>query len=142
MERFWEKVDQSGGPEACWPWMAYVKGTGYGQFWYEGRDQHAHRVAYQLVVGPIPEGAEIDHVRARGCTRKDCVNPAHLEAVTHRENTLRSDAPVAANARKTHCEQGHEFTPENTYVVKGRYQRQCRTCKREAWRRWKARVST
>jgi hypothetical protein len=84
---------------------------------------YAHRVLYRLVNGPIPIGAEIDHL----CRNRSCVNPDHLEAVSHRENLMRSPiAPAAINARKTHCKYGHEFTQTNTYVSSGR--RRCRLC--------------
>ena len=80
--------------------------------------------------GPIPEGLTLDHL----CRVRACVNPAHLEPVTLRENTLRSpSAPTAINARKTECLRGHAFTPENTWVHRSR--RCCRECKRSWWRR-------
>lgn len=132
LDRFWEKVDRSGGPLACWPWLGVVSDNGYGKL----NNRYAHRVAYQLAVGPIPDGLTIDHVKARGCTRRDCCNPAHLEPVTRGENALRGDSRNARNARKTHCRRGHEFTPENTRISK-RGHRECRTCSRmnRAYRR-------
>lgn len=128
--RFWAKVDKSGGPLACWPWLGSLAGYGYGRIWHRGRHVPAHRFAYELLVGPIPEGMEIDHVKERGCTRRNCVNPAHLEPVTRRVNTLRGDSFAGQNSRKTHCIHGHEFTPENTGITKK--QRFCRICKRRA----------
>jgi hypothetical protein len=80
-------------------------------------------VAYELAIGPIPEGLTIDHL----CRNRGCVNPAHLEAVTNRTNLLRGDGIAALNARKTHCKRGHEFTPENTYVWR-EGTRACRAC--------------
>ena len=71
----------------------------------------AHRVAYELEVGPIPKGLTIDHL----CRTHGCVRPSHLEPVTPRENVLRGQTIPAKNANKTHCLRGHEFTPENTY---------------------------
>ena len=133
-ERFWPKVDVR-GPDECWPWLASKQSAGYGQI-AVGRGHApllAHRVAYELVVGPIPAGLTIDHVKARGCTRKDCVNPAHLEPVTQRENVLRSDNACAVNARKTHCHRGHEFTVENTTLRGGT--RACRICEKARWAR-------
>lgn len=88
--RFWAKVDKSGGPGACWPWTAGIcTRTGYGNIWWLGRAQSAHRIAYELAIGPIPPGLTVDHVEARGCTLRHCVNPAHLEAVTQAENNRR-----------------------------------------------------
>jgi hypothetical protein len=88
------------------------------------RNQFAHRLAYELFVGPIPEGQTIDHL----CRNRPCVNPGHLEVVDMRTNLLRGSSPTAQNARKTHCKHGHEFTPENTALKQGRY-RICRTCR-------------
>jgi hypothetical protein len=89
-ERFWEKVDRR-GPDECWPWTAATKGHGYGMFAVAKVDgrvilRQAHRMAYELAVGPIPEGLEIDHT----CSVRNCVNPAHLEPVTHLENCRRT----------------------------------------------------
>lgn len=122
VERFWAKVDKS-GPGGCWLWTAWLSG-GYGRFRVGPRLVYAHRLAYELLVGPIPEGLELDHVRARGCTSKACVNPAHLEPVTHRENVLRGDSPSALLARATHCGRGHELAGPNLW------RGQCRECRR------------
>lgn len=132
MERFWSKV-QIGEPDGCWLWKACLTPQGYGRFHWRGRSVQAHRVAYELAVGPIPEGCELDHVRERGCVHRHCVNPAHLEPVTPEENKRRQDIGKAAriNAAKTHCVRGHEFTPENTYRRPGSEWRECRTCRRE-----------
>lgn len=126
-DRFWSKVDRSGGPDNCWPWLPAKDPGSYGTF-----DQtRAHRVAYELLVGSIPEGLCLDHL----CRHPVCVNPAHLEPVTHRENVLRGNAPMAVNAAKTHCPQGHEYDEENTYVGEGGSHRYCRACRREEQRR-------
>jgi hypothetical protein len=132
-ERFLSKVEKT---PTCWLWRGAINWCGYGRLWIEGHTVMAHRFAYELFVGPIPAGLDIDHVRARGCTNRHCVNPAHLEAVTRRENTLRSTNVVARNAVKTHCRHGHEYTPENTYFSKK--QRHCRTCRLIASRRHEA----
>ena len=130
-ERFWEKVDTSAGPDACWPWRSHInKATGYGTFYVARRKiEYAHRMAYTLTHGAIPDGMTIDHVRSRGCTRTDCCNPAHLEVVTHRENILRGNNMAARFARRTHCDKGHPLTPETivpSYLRRGF--RTCRTC--------------
>ena len=120
---FWKNV-AVGGMDACWPWLRAVTSAGYGSVFIDGRRQSAHRVAYALVHGPIPDSLVIDHK----CRNKVCVNPRHLDLVTTRVNVIdRSQSPVAQNARKTHCRLGHPFNTENTYVDStGR--RHCRTC--------------
>lgn len=125
-ERFWAKVDKR-GPEDCWLWTAYLKPTGYGEIGLGGRNQpmvHAHRVSYEIANGPIPEGLVIDHL----CRVRNCVNPAHLEAVTNKENLLRGVGPSALSARKTHCSQGHPYDEGNTYTHQGT--RHCKECYR------------
>lgn len=135
-ERFWAKVDQSGGPDACWPWTAKIGRANYGAF----DDCHAHIVAYQLTFGPVPEGLELDHVchtadlSCRGggtCLHRRCCNPAHLEAVTHQENSRRGRSP---NRAKTHCPAGHPYSGQNL-VVEALGYRKCRICKNAALRR-------
>jgi hypothetical protein len=125
-ERFWAKVDQSGGPHACWPWLAGISyPSGYGNIWWNGFTRSAHRIAYELAVGEIPSGLTLDHL----CRVRHCVNPAHLEAVPFAVNNARGTSPSAANMAKTHCKHGHEFTPENTYrPPKKPTSRHCRRC--------------
>lgn len=114
--RFWSKVDKTSG---CWLWTGAVTGSGYGSGSAGGKAVLAHRWAYELMVGPIPEGLEIDHL----CRVTLCVNPAHLEPVTHDENVRR--------AMVTHCPAGHPYDEENTYVRPDRGSRECRVCLRE-----------
>jgi hypothetical protein len=121
----------------CWLWQGARSGKGYGQFRWNGRPQAVHRVTYALLIGPIPDGLTIDHVKVRGCRHKNCCWPAHLEAVTNRVNQLRGDGLGGINARKERCSKGHEFTPENTEYYRGF--RRCRTCRRaDNFARWRA----
>ena len=132
-ERFWEKVNKQGptpeqapGLGACWVWRGAIHG-GYGNFSVgQGRFQGAHRVAYELLVGPVPD--TLDHL----CRNPACVNPAHLEPVTNRENILRGTGFAATYAKATHCKSGHEFTLENTaYRTRPEGGRCCRTCRQQ-----------
>lgn len=117
----------------CWTWTASTKKTGYGSFGWSRRSQsiHAHMAAYLLLVGPVPEGLELDHL----CRRRNCVNPDHLEPVTCGENVRRGDAPKIAGTwqrERTHCPSGHEYTPGNTYSIPGRGpNRHCRQCRQD-----------
>lgn len=106
----------------CWDWMAARLPQGYGLFKVGGKMVRAHRMAWQLFHGPIPEGLTLDHLCGRPC----CVCPAHLEPVTMKENLRRGNGIPARNARKTHCKYGHEFSAENTIIKAGH--RQCRLC--------------
>lgn len=115
----------------CWLWQGVVTNAGYGHVWAKGRRILAHRVFYERHVGAIPLGMELDHL----CRVRRCVNPAHLEPVTTRENILRGSAPTAANARKTHCKRGHPLSGDNLYLNRGR--RICVTCMRDRDRRWR-----
>lgn len=128
-ERFWPKVDKL-GPGGCWLWTASTDRYGYGRIHVgtsraDSKLKAAHNVAYELLIGPIPVGLELDHL----CRITACVNPAHLEPVTHRENLLRSDSVSGKAARVTHCPQGHLYDKQNTRVTNG--VRQCRACDRE-----------
>lgn len=130
-ERFWAKVDKT-GPNECWIWTASLNDKGYGNIGLGGSGNvaYAHRVAYELVVGPIPHGLVLDHV----CRTPACVNPAHLEPVTQEENLARSHL---WHARRESCKYGHPFTSENTYTYKGT--RHCRECDRRRSRDWQRR---
>lgn len=104
-DRFWSNVDKT---DDCWLWTGHLHSLGYARFWVDAQTRvYVHRYAYELLVGPIPKHLEIDHL----CGIRHCVNPSHLEAVTHRENLRRSDSQVSTiNARKTRCLRGHEFS--------------------------------
>lgn len=141
-ERFRSKVrvDQETG---CWLWTAGTDGRGYGLFWHGrrgsgGKMHRAHRWAYEVLVGPIPDGLELDHL----CRVRPCVNPDHLEPVTHLENVRRGilGTDQHPNRLKTHCKQGHPFSPENTRVGRDG-KRACRTCHRRWLQEWKARAN-
>lgn len=125
-DRFWAKVVPEPN-SGCYLWTAAVMGKGYGYFHWDGRNQGAHRVAYSILVGPIPEGFEVDH----HCQTPLCVNPTHLEVVTSRENKRRQAT------RRTSCKEGHLFTLESTYTTSAGY-RVCRTCHADYERRRRA----
>src|SRR5574342_701445 len=88
---FWSRVDRSAGPDACWPWLGARNPKGYGRRHFRGAVTLAHRVAFILTKGKIPEGHTIDHL----CRNRACQNPAHLEAVPHRVNLLRGETITA-----------------------------------------------
>jgi hypothetical protein len=117
----------------CWEWVGVKHRDGYGVIWFQQAFRRwyrlAHVVAYEVWVGPIAEGLELDHL----CRNRSCVNPAHLEPVTHRENMRRSISPPGKWQMRTHCERGHEFSGANL-IIRGDGARQCRTCKRERGR--------
>lgn len=131
--RFWEKVDKRGPitpamRTRCWLWTGGRGGKGtpsqrYGQY----RRRRAHRVSYELLVGAVPSGLVLDHK----CRRRECVNPGHLEPVTHRVNILRGEGNAAINARKSACKHGHPLSGRNLLMTSGRKgapRRACRAC--------------
>jgi len=122
VDDYWAHVDV-GDWQDCWLWTAATSGNGYGHLRVDDRMRPAHRVGFELVNGPIPDGLELDHVKDWGCTSTLCCNPLHLEPVTHAENVRR----VARH--RTHCRQGHEYTGENLRVSADGA-RHCRTCDR------------
>lgn len=118
-------------PGRCWNWTGGDSGKGYGTFSYEGRTVRAYRWIYTAAYGPdAAHGLDIDHK----CRNRRCVNPAHLEAVPHRVNVLRSTNHVAARAAQTHCGAGHRFDAANTRI-RSNGTRQCRACTRNRARR-------
>lgn len=127
--RFWARVHKT--PE-CWLWTGGTS-RGYGQLSWgspgtPGRTS-AYRFAYELLVGPVPEGMQLDHL----CRVRNCVNPAHLEPVTCQVNVLRGIGPSATNAAKSHCAKGHPLAGENL-VVNSKGQRICLECRRRSGR--------
>jgi len=121
--RFLDYVEQDPTSD-CILFTGHVRESGYATIEHEGRKHLVHRVAHELLIGAIPPGYQVDHL----CFTRHCVNPFHLEAVTPMVNTMRSASPSRVNADKTHCDYGHEFTPENTYYRHDRTGRICRAC--------------
>jgi hypothetical protein len=127
--RFMSFVDVM--PDGCWRWTGNRDKQGYARFQIASyRSGTAHRWGYEHFVGKVPEGLELDHL----CNRVWCVNPKHLEPVTRAENMRRRYALL------THCVNGHEFTPENTYFRSGGQYRDCRACGRDRQRRYRERL--
>lgn len=143
-ERFWANVETDGPVPAhrpelgpCWIWTGRPHVSGYGYLHVVGGARRSNRLAYELLIGPIPEGLVVDHLCHNGdsscpsgyqCRHRLCVNPAHLEAVLNRVNILRGNNNAAKNAARTHCIYGHEFTADNTLVSDEGRKRKCRTC--------------
>jgi len=125
--KFWMRVNDT---RNCWEFNG-LSTSGYGQFMVNRKNKRAHRIAYELIVGPIPNGLVLDHL----CRNRSCVNPNHLELVTNKENVLRGIGITAKNAKNTHCRKGHEYTNESTYMFRGA--RQCRICKLDHQRKTK-----
>ena len=112
----------------CMEFQGHIGKNGYGYVMFRDHTPRlVHRTVYEFIKGPIPKGLQLDHL----CRNRICVNPDHLEPVTHRVNSLRGRGAPALNAKKTHCPKGHEYTPENTYLQKrppNDVGRICRTC--------------
>lgn len=126
IERIWRSIEYT---DTCWLWKLSRNPLGYGKIKFENRSQPAHRVVYELAVGPIPDGLELDHL----CRVRHCVNPAHLEPVTPLENMRRSLNPNMRAHLADTCVQGHPVSDENTYRNPRNGKKQCRICLR-AWR--------
>jgi uncharacterized protein (DUF433 family) len=123
-ETFWSRVEK-GGVDDCWPWAARRGPQGYGAFRIDGKDRRAHRVAYQLSRGPIPDGLLVRHT----CDNPPCCNPNHLLLGTHADNVAdRRERKRTYNLKKTHCPNGHEYSGSNLYVSALGY-RGCRLCR-------------
>lgn len=137
IDRLNEKIERT---DSCWLWRGATTGGAhaYGMIWQDGKNLLAHRVMHALYKSNIDGGQEIDHL----CRNKLCVNPDHLEAVSHKENMLRAD-PGQRWRQKTHCPKGHAYTAENTRITHG--SRSCKSCEsiynKRRWAESKARAA-
>jgi len=131
-----ERLESKITPEpnsGCWLWLGALNNKGYGQIHVNGKTELAHRKSYEIYVGQIPAGLTLDHL----CRVPCCINPAHLEPVSMRENYLRGIGPIVNgdfHRAKTHCRNGHPFSGENLIIERNGW-RSCRTCRRVAWTR-------
>lgn len=128
--------------DECWLYAGYKNPDGYGVIFctVNGKtiNHRAHRVTYENFVAPIPDNMVLDHL----CRVRHCINPAHLEAVTDKENIMRGIGASAKNSVKTHCPNGHPYNNRNTYThtsAKGNKERYCRRCRDAYIYRWRAR---
>lgn len=119
-DRIWPHVVPTG---FCWLWTGGTT-DGYGNVRRNGQSQRVHRVVYELLIGPIPEGTEIDHL----CRVRACCNPDHLEPVARVVNNARGQSPSSRNRRKTHCPNGHEYDIE--IERRGGVERRCSQCEK------------
>ena len=144
LERFLEKIEIT---ESCWIWKAHVDKGGYARIGEKSEVLYAHRVAYELFVGPIPEDRDVDHQchnadklckGGKTCPHRRCVCPDHLEPAVRQVNASRGRCGQY-QAERTHCPQGHEYTPENIYG--DAKHRTCKTCAiARARARYKAKI--
>lgn len=128
----WDKIQKT---ETCWNWTGSINRSGYGEYYKYNRTFRAHRFIYEILVDKVPRELVIDHL----CKNRKCVNPAHLEPVTNRENLIRGDGISSLNSRKTHCVHGHPFDEKNTSKRKrknGVIWRVCRECMNEKQRKY------
>lgn len=124
-DRLFSRVTKDSN-SGCWNWTGALS-HGYGLMAIgNGRQRLTHRLSYELLVGPIPTGLELDHL----CKNTACLNPAHLEPVTRAENLRRSDSWGGRNSRKTHCPRGHQLIAGTD---NGRVHRRCNECRNPKW---------
>lgn len=124
-KRFWKHVSTEPNT-GCWLWTGMLSDLGYGRLWSREKQLpiNAHRLSYEMHKGKIPDNLTLDHL----CRTRSCVNPDHLEAVPLQENIRRGFSPPAMNARKTHCNRGHNFSGFNL-ILRSDGGRRCRQCK-------------
>jgi len=125
LNRLWSKVVKGPGENDCWGWTDVLSEDGYAYLGVDGRKGGkflVHRLLYELVIGPIPDGKELDHL----CRNRWCVRPDHQEPVTRQVHVSRGQTIAARNAAVTHCPRGHPYDIFNTYMNHG--SRQCRKC--------------
>ncbi len=114
--------------DGCWNWLPALNNSGYGCF----KLTSSHRASYEIHIGPIPDGLDIDHL----CRNRKCVNSDHLEVVTRRENLVRGNTIIARNVRQTHCTKGHPYSGKNLSIHRDG-SRRCRVCNAEKSRQWR-----
>lgn len=125
---FWRKVNRT---DTCWLWTGYLNSEGYGEYASAALTTRlVHRIAYALDTGQLPD-LPLDHL----CRHRHCVNPDHLEPVTSKVNTRRSNVGLNEST-KTHCPHGHPYDEENTLRYGGK--RYCRACKNQRAREARA----
>lgn len=134
-QRFWRKVAvnyDSAYDGNCWEWQAGLQSQGYGMFSLttvipnQTKIVLAHVWAFEYLIGPVPEGLELDHL----CRNTRCVNPSHVEAVTHAINFLRGNHPTAINSRNNVCIRGHDLNSPTVYINPTNGARYCRECRK------------
>lgn len=130
--RLWPRIDRQA--DGCWLWIGGRDSQGYGEIWTGEAMRRVHQIVYELLVGLVPAGLQLDHL----CRVRHCCRPDHLEPVTRRENIARGKGFTAINGRKVACHAGHPFEGANLYITPDG-KRSCRECRRQRMRRWRAR---
>ena len=132
IREFWSRVDVELAT-GCWLWTGTDNGQGYGVLRWHGRQWRAHRLAYEVLRGPI-HAQTLDHL----CPRQNRAQPNHLEPVPNKDNVLRGNGITAQNKRKTHCKYGHPITGVERHP--DRIGRRCLTCGAQKARMYRAAI--